>query len=126
MFSLDTAVARLPLVLVVDPVAASRLLIWRLLSRSFGVVEAADAQGARDWLASRPDIGALVVQAELAQADGSEFLKSLSTVSIASRILIVGKPVDVRQVATILAGWFFTRDTGKTLALLRAADRSVS
>jgi hypothetical protein len=35
MISLDAAVTRLPIVLVVDPVAASRQAMWRLLNRSF-------------------------------------------------------------------------------------------
>ena len=56
VINLDVAVARLPIVLVVDPVAASRQTMWRLLSRSFGVLEAPDARRAREWLTCRPSI----------------------------------------------------------------------
>ena len=40
MNGVDTAVSRLPIVLVVDPETPSRFTMWRLLSRSFGVLEA--------------------------------------------------------------------------------------
>jgi hypothetical protein len=43
MIGLDPTVARFPIVLVVDPVAASRFMMWRLLNGSFGVLEAEDA-----------------------------------------------------------------------------------
>jgi hypothetical protein len=108
MIRLDTAVTRLPIVLVVDPVAASRQSMWRLLSRSFGVLEAPDARGARDWLTRRPGIDALVVQRELPDADGSVFVDSLvaARAAIASRSLLVTRPVDLRSVLASLTHWF--------------------
>jgi response regulator RpfG family c-di-GMP phosphodiesterase len=128
MISLDAAVTRLPIVLVVDPVAASRQTMWRLLSRSFGVLEAPDARRARDWLTCRPTIDALVVQRELPDADGGEFVEGLvaARVAVASRIILVTRPVDLRGVLTSLTGWFFSRDVRKSAVLLREADRLVS
>ena len=126
MLSLDPA--RLPIVLVVDPVVASRHTMWRLLSRSFGVLEAPDALRARDWLDCRPNIDALVVQTELPDTCGSEFMKSLAAarIPVASRTIVVERPVDLRTLVTSLAGWFFSRDAAKTAALLREAERLVS
>jgi DNA-binding NtrC family response regulator len=128
MIGLDAVAARLPVVLVVDPVAASRFTMWRLLSRYFGVLEAPDARRARDWLASRRGIDALIVQAELPDADGGAFVKSLvsSGVAVASRAILVKKTVDLRAVVTTLADWFFSRDGKKTMTLLRDAARLVS
>jgi len=128
MFTLDKTVSRLPIVLVVDPVAVSRFAMWRLLSGSFGVLEASDARSARDWLTCRRGIDALVVQSELPDADGREFVLSLSMarVPVASRAIVVARPVDVRQVVTTLAGWLFSRSLGQAQALLRVADQSVS
>jgi response regulator RpfG family c-di-GMP phosphodiesterase len=128
MISLDTAVTRLPIVLVVDPVAASRQTMWRLLSRSFGVLEAPDARRAYDRLACRPDIDALVVQRELPDADGEAFVESLAAgrAVYASRALLVTRPVDLRTVLRSLTGWFFARDPRKADALLREAHRLVS
>ena len=126
MISLDAA--RLPIVLVVDPVVASRHTMWRLLSRSFGVIEAPDARGASAWLTSRPNIDALVVQRELPDSYGSEFVESLAAArfAVASRAILVGRPVNLRTVATSLAVWFLSEDKRRTEALLREADRFVS
>ena len=126
MISLDAA--RLPIVLVVDPVVASRHTMWRLLSRSFGVLEAPDARRASDWLACRPNIDALVVQRELPDTHGSEFVRSRAAarIPVASRTIMVARPVDLRTLVTSLAGWFFSRDAGKTEALLRDAERLIS
>jgi response regulator RpfG family c-di-GMP phosphodiesterase len=126
MSSLDAG--RLPIVLVVDPVVASRHTMWRLLSQSFGVLEAPDARRASDWLACRPNIDALVVQRELPDTYGSEFVKSLAAarIPVASRTIMVARPVDLRTLVTSLAGWFFSRDTRKTEALLRDAERLIS
>jgi response regulator RpfG family c-di-GMP phosphodiesterase len=126
MISLDAA--RLPIVLVVDPVVASRHTMWRLLSRSFGVLEAPDARRASDWLACRPNIDALVVQRELPDTHGSEFVRGLAAarIPVASRTIMVARPVDLRTLVTSLAGWFFSRDAGKTEALLRDAERLIS
>jgi hypothetical protein len=126
LLSLDAT--RLPIVLVVDPVVASRHTMWRLLNRSFGVLEAPDALRARVWLNRRPNIDALVVQRELPDAYGSEFVTSLAAarVAVASRTIVVERPVDLRTLVASLAGWFFSRDAGKTAALLREAERLVS
>jgi CheY-like chemotaxis protein len=128
MIRLDTAVARLPIVLVVDPVAASRQAMWRLLSRSFGVLEAPDARRAWERLARGPSIDAVVVQRELPDADGGEFVSSLVSARVdgASRSILVGRPVDQRGVLAELTGWFFSRDVRKADALRRQADRLVS
>ncbi len=128
MISLDATVARLPIVLVVDPVTASRFTIWRMLSKSFGVLEARDARHAYDWLARRPSIDALVVQRELPDADGGEFVSSLAATqaAVASRAILVERPVDLRTVVESLVGWFFARDVRKAEALFREADRLVS
>jgi hypothetical protein len=126
MFSMDTA--RVPIVLVVDPVVATRHRLWRLLSLSFGVLEAPDARRARDWLTYRPNIDALVVQMELPDAQGSDLVKSFATaqVAVASRAILVARPVDLRTVVTRLAGWFFSRDAARAELLWREADRLCS
>ncbi|MGO9837927.1 MAG: hypothetical protein ACLP1X_27400 [Polyangiaceae bacterium] len=118
----------MPIVLVVDPVVASRHALWRLLSRSFGVLEAPDARRAREWLACRPNIDALVVQRELPDTSGSDFVKSLAAarIPVASRTIVVARPVDLHALVTSLAGWFFAREAGKIDVRLREADRHVS
>ncbi len=124
----DAAATRLPLVLVVDPVAASRQTMWRLLSPFFGVLEAPDGRRAEDWLEARPAIDALVVQSELPDVAGDELVKSLSTAQFAaaSRAIVVTRPVDVPAVLRRLAGWFFARDVRKARLLVREAERLVS
>ena len=128
MIGVDAVASRLPIVLVVDPVAASRQAMWRSLSQSFGVLEAADARHARDWLARRPNLDALVVQRELPDADGGEFVESLvaERAAAASRVILVSRPVDLRMVLKSLVGWFFSRDVRKAEAMIREADRFAS
>ena len=128
MLSPDAVASRLPIVLVVDPVAASRQTMWRALSRSFGVLEAPDARRAHEWLACRPDINALVVQRDLPDADGGEFVATLveARAPVASRVVLVTRPVDLRTVLESLTGWFFSRDPSKARGLLREVDRLVS
>jgi DNA-binding response OmpR family regulator len=131
MVNVDVAARRLPIVLVVDPETASRHLVWRVLSRSFGVLEARDARRARDWLTDRTDIDALIVQRELPDAQGSDLLKSLRSdrLEVASRSILVTRPVDLRAVLTSLTSWFFTRDSRdamKAEALRREAARLAS
>jgi len=128
MINLDVAVARLEVVLVVDPVAATRHTMWRLLNRFFGVIEACDAQGAREWLSTRPNIDALVVQADLPDARGGQLVKSLAgaRVPAASRAVVVGRPADLRMVVTSLSRWFLLRDTRRAESLLREAQRLAS
>jgi DNA-binding NtrC family response regulator len=125
MRSLDAVGSHLAVVLVVDPVAPSRHLMWRLLSQSFGVIEAVDARAARDWLACRPDIDALVVQNDLPDGRGSDLVRSLakSRVAAASQAVVVARPVDLRAVAMSLASWFFGHDARKAETLLGDAER---
>ncbi len=115
----------LPIVLVVDPVASARFTLWRLLSTSCGVLEATDARRAREWLGCRQDIDALVVQRELPDADGNDFVRSLVTAGFpaGSRAVVVGRPVDRRKVVTSLVTWCFSRDAGMARALMRASQR---
>jgi len=128
MVGLDATQARLPLVLVVDPVASSRQVMWRLLSRSFGVLEAPDAKRAQGWLASRPDIDAMVVQRELPDADGGDLVLDLVTAraAVASRVILVTRPADLATVLRSLAGWFFARDVRKSDQLMRQAAHLAS
>lgn len=119
---------RLPIVLVVDPEAASRFTLWRLLSPSLGVLEARDGRRARDWLRCGRRIDALVVQKALPDSDGSELVKSLLTARIAaaSRAVIVTRPIDLHMVVTNMTSWFFSQDARRADALVREADRLVS
>jgi hypothetical protein len=145
MMSLDAAVGRPPLVLLVDPVITSRHWMWRALNRTFGVLEAANAHGAREWIARRPDIDALVVQDELPDQPGGELVRELADVHhpIAARSIVLARPSpewarlaqagatlidrgDLRAVLAKLAGWFLTRDAALARALLREADRRSS
>lgn len=125
---IDLVLGRLPVVLVVDPVAASRHTMWRLLNGSFGVIEAPDAERAREWIAHRPDIDALVVQSDLPDAHGRELVRSLALaqVTAASHALVVRRPVDLRRVVTCLARWFLARDVRGADALRHEADRLAS
>jgi DNA-binding NtrC family response regulator len=128
MNSADSAATYLPIVLVVDPIAISRFTMWRLLSRAFGVLEASDARTARSWLAVRPDIDALVVHHDLPDAEGSDLVSNLKTVraSLASRAILVTRPVDMRSVVANLTEWFFARNTRTVTALMRETERLVS
>jgi hypothetical protein len=124
--NLDTAVGRPALVLLVDPVIASRHWMWRAMSRAFGVLEAGSARAARDWIEQRPDIDALVTQDELPDERGAHLVEQLALAHhpVASRsIVLVRSRTDLRTVLSKLAGWFLTRDAGLARALLREADR---
>jgi hypothetical protein len=124
--SLDPAVGRPPLVLLVDPSVTSRHWMWRAMSHAFGVLEARTASGARDWIAHRPDIDALVVQDELPDERGEELVRQLAWARhpVASRSIVVTRSrADLRAVLSKLAGWFLVRDAGLARALLREADR---
>jgi hypothetical protein len=125
MIRLDAA--RLPIVLVVDPVVASRHHDVALAQPVFRCPRSPRrAMPAR--LACRRNIDALVVQSELPDTYGSEFVESLAAaqVAVASRAIRVVRSVDLRTVVTNLAGWFFSRDDRKADVLLREADRLVS
>lgn len=140
--SLETAVGRPPLVLLVDPVVASRHWMWRGMSRAFGVLEAGSVEAARDWMTQRPDIDALVVEDELPDGRGVELVRDLEASShrVASRSIVLARPGaewarmasvgttlaergDLRAVLSKLAGWFLARDAWLARALLREADR---
>jgi response regulator RpfG family c-di-GMP phosphodiesterase len=113
------------LVLIVDPDILARHWMWRALSRAFGVLEAATADGARRWLEERPDIDALVVADALPDRRGSDLVDELRRAShpIASRAILLAPPGaarrsahailvdrdDVRAVLTTLASWFRAR-----------------
>ncbi len=135
------AFGALPLVLLVDPSVTSRHWMWRPLSRAFGVIEASNARGAREWLARRPDIDALVVDNELPDERGVDLVSDLARVHhpVASRAIVLTRPSpdwariaqagstlvergDLRAVFSKLSGWFLARDAGLARALLREAD----
>jgi hypothetical protein len=140
--SLETVVGRPPLVLLVDPVVASRHWMWRGMSRGFGVLEAGSGEAARDWALRRPDIDALVVEDELPDGRGVQLVRDLQEAHhpAASRSIVLARPGlewtgmasrgttvvergDLRAVLSKLAGWFLTRDVWLARAVLREADR---
>jgi hypothetical protein len=145
MMSFNAGTSRPPLVLLVDPVVTSRHWMWRSLSRTFGVLEAGDARGARDWIARRPDIDALVVEDDLPDERGLDLVRALATARnpIVSRSIVLARPSpdwariahagatlvergDLRAVLAKLASWFLHRDAGLARALLREASRKNS
>jgi response regulator RpfG family c-di-GMP phosphodiesterase len=138
----NAAHARPPLVLLVDPVVASRHWMWRAMSQAFGVVEAETAGSARQWLARRPQIDALVVQDELPDGSGHELVESLVSERhpVAARSIVLARPSpdwgaiaqagltlvergDLRALMAKLASWLLVRDAGLARALLREAER---
>jgi response regulator RpfG family c-di-GMP phosphodiesterase len=133
---------RPPLVLVVDPSALSRHWMWRTLSNAFGVIEASNARAAGEWIARRPDIDALIVDNELPDQRGVDFVGDLASHHhpVTSRAIVLARSSDdwegaapagatliergdLRSVLSKLAGWFLARDAGLTRALLREAER---
>jgi len=118
----NVAASRPPLVLLVDPIVTSRHWMWRSLSRAFGVIEAPDAKGARDWIAHRPDIDALVVQDELPDARGVELVRDLALEShpIASRAIVLARPADMSLLAAAGAAIVERGDLRTLLAKLAA------
>jgi response regulator RpfG family c-di-GMP phosphodiesterase len=140
--NLETTSGRAPLILLVDPYVASRHFMWRALSRAFGVLEAASADAARTWIATRPDIDALVVQDELPDQRGVELVRDLATSMhpVARRAIVLARPTpdwaaiaqagltliergDLRAVSAKLASWLLSRDASLARALMREADR---
>src|ERR1700733_2276743 len=77
LMNLESTGGKFPLVLLVDPFVTSRHFMWRALSRAFGVLEAGSAEAARAWIATRPDIDAVVVQDELPDQRGLELVRGL-------------------------------------------------
>ncbi len=98
--------------------------MWRLLSPWFGVLEAADAQGARDWLACRRDIDALVVPSHLPDAERREFLPTCAEEPLGARAVVVVRPADPRKVVMRLPDWSAFGDMGSVRALVRAATQA--
>jgi DNA-binding NarL/FixJ family response regulator len=101
--------------------------MWRSLSRAFGVLEASNARGAREWMAQRPDIDALVIENELPDERGLELVRALASDRhpIASRSIVLAQASteariahgatlvergDLRAVLAKLASWFLSRD----------------
>jgi hypothetical protein len=142
MPNFDATVSRPPLVLLVDPILASRHSMWRVLSRGFGVIEAGNATAARAWMTRRPDIDALVVEDDLPDERGLEFVRGLAKAKhpIVSRAIVLSRrsatPAssaphgatliergDLREVLSKLATWILTRDAMLGRALLREAER---
>jgi response regulator RpfG family c-di-GMP phosphodiesterase len=140
--NLDVTVGRSPLVLLVDPLVASRHFMWRALNRAFGVIEAGSAGAARAWIASRPDIDAIVVQDELPDERGLELVRDLAHARhpVARRSIVLARPNadwaaiaqvgltliergDLRAISAKLASWFLARDASMAKALMREADR---
>ena len=140
--NLDAAGGRSPLVLLVDPFVTSRHFMWRALTRAFGVIEAGNAGAARAWIASRPDIDAIVVQDELPDQRGLEFVRELvhakhpvarcsivlarmtpDWAAIAQAGLTLIERGDLRAISAKLASWLLARDAGLAKALIREADR---
>jgi hypothetical protein len=141
MPNFDATASRPPLVLLVDPILASRHSMWRVLSRGFGVIEAGSAAAARTWMDRRPDIDALVVEDDLPDQRGLDFVHGLARARhpIASRSIVLSRPNstspsallgatllergDLRGVLSKLATWILTRDAMLARALLREAER---
>jgi response regulator RpfG family c-di-GMP phosphodiesterase len=142
MVTLETDSVRPPLVLLVDPIVASRHFMWRALNRAFGVLEADSAGAARTWIGRRPDIDALVVQDELPDERGVDLVRELATAShpVAARTIVLARRSpdwaaiaqagltlvergDVRTVLSKLASWFVGRDARLARALQREAER---
>jgi response regulator RpfG family c-di-GMP phosphodiesterase len=142
LINADVTTGRSPLVLLVDPLIASRHFMWRALSRTFGVLEAGDAAAARTWIESRPDIDALIVEDNLPDQRGIDLVRGLVSAKhpVARRCIVLARPApdwagiaqagltliergDLRAVAAKLASWLLSRDAGVTRALMREVDR---
>jgi response regulator RpfG family c-di-GMP phosphodiesterase len=140
--NLDAAGGRPPLVLLVDPLVTSRHFMWRALNRAFGILEAGSAGAARAWIASRPEIDAIVVQDELPDMRGLELVRELTLARhpVAPRAIVLARPApdwaaiaqagltliergDLRALSAKLSSWLLVRDAGVAKALMREADR---
>jgi hypothetical protein len=118
---------RLPIVLIVNPTAESRFTMWRLLSGDFGVLEAASALAACDWLVSRQDIDALVVQG-LPEVDDRDFVSVAvkARPRLAGRVIVVAPYDDARHTADTVRGWFFNHEHLPATASTREASSRAS
>ena len=70
----------------------------------------------------------MLVQTDLPDAPGAELVSSLGKLGMGrtSRAILVTRPIDVRNVVTRLADWFFANDARRAQRLFREADRLVS
>jgi response regulator RpfG family c-di-GMP phosphodiesterase len=142
MMNVGAAAGRLPLILLVDPVVASRHSLWRVLHRGFGVLEADSAASARTWMLRRPDIDAIVVHDDLPDERGIELAQELVTSHpsvkrayvLASAAAVDSAaplhsglthlpPGDLHGVVKRLVSWLSMRDAGLARSLLRDAER---
>jgi response regulator RpfG family c-di-GMP phosphodiesterase len=140
--NLQSTGGKSPLVLLVDPFVTSRHFMWRALTRAFGVLEAGSAEAARTWIASRPDIDAVVVQDELPDQRGLELVRGLVKARhpVARQAIVLARLTpdwaalaqagltliergDLRAVSAKLASWLLSRDALLAKALMREADR---
>jgi CheY-like chemotaxis protein len=134
MMNVDAVAGRPPLVLLVDPVVASRHRLWRALHGTFGVLEAESVESARTWIARRPDIDAIIVHDDLPDGNGLELLRELaaSRHPLAGRAIVLVAPQaassasadagptlvevgDLLAVAKKLATWLPVREARKLL-----------
>lgn len=143
MMNVDAVAGRLPLVLLVDPVVATRHTLWRALHRAFGVLEADSVASARTWMARRPDIDAIVVHDDLPDGSGLQLARDLVELHpVAKRAIVLGgtfdvnpaaldglthvEPDDLRGIVTRLASWLSARDVRLAQRLLRDAEQLIA
>ena len=129
------------LILIVDSKVETRHWMWRLLSTSFGVLEAPDAMSARRWIEERPDIDGLVIDDDLADERGADLVRELvrdghplneRAVVVASewrKVMLAGLNVVERGDVDVLTGmldrWFAPSET-RTRASARVLPSAVA
>jgi DNA-binding NtrC family response regulator len=125
MMNVDAVAGRLPLVLVVDPLVASRHRLWRVLHRAFGVLEAEDLASARAWISRRPGIDAVLVHQSLPDGSGSDLAREMSEARhpAADRVLVMDDPEGMHGLVARLASWVASRDSVGARTVLREAER---
>lgn len=117
------------LVLIVDPKVETRHWMWRLLNQAFGVLEAPNASLARQWIAERPDIDALIVEDDLPDARGGDLVREFAnrahpiaahSIVVASewrRVMLAGLTVvergDSKTIVDKLTTWFIAREIAR-------------
>lgn len=130
------------LILIVDSKVETRHWMWRLLSGSFGVLEAPDAASARRWIEERPDIDGLVIDDDLADERGADLVRDLvrdgnpiteRTIVVASewrRVMLAGLNVvergDVGDLVGMLDRWFLPSETRAVARVAAAAAHSLA
>jgi DNA-binding NtrC family response regulator len=125
MMNVDAVAGRLPLVLVVDPLVASRHRLWRVLHRAFGVLEAEDLESARAWIGRRPNIDAILVHHSLPDGSGADLAREMGEAHhpAADRVLVMDDPEGLHGLLAKLAGWLSSRDAVGARTVLREAER---